>query len=61
MHNSAHADRTAVQPDQKLSEAGARIARVVHELNVPLSLISGSLEQLEQYTDASVRYIRAAF
>jgi len=33
---------------------------VVHELNVPLSLISGSLEQLEQYTDASVRYIRAA-
>jgi len=51
---------TVPQRDQKLSEAGARIARVVHEMNVPLSLIAGSLEQLEQYTDASVRYIRAA-
>jgi len=63
MHNIAQAeaiDRSVGQRDQKLSEAGARIARVVHELNVPLSLISGSLEQLEQYTDASVRYIRAA-
>jgi signal transduction histidine kinase len=63
MQNSAHRvtiDSAVPQLEQKLSEAGARIARVVHELNVPLSLINGSLEQLEQYTDASVRYIRMA-
>jgi two-component system, NtrC family, sensor kinase len=53
-------DAAVPQRERKLSEAGARIARVVHEMNVPLSLIAGSLEQLEQYTDASVRYIRAA-
>ena len=63
MHDMAQSgSRRSLGPqrEQKLSEAGARIARVVHELNVPLSLIAGSLEQLEQYTDASVRYIRAA-
>jgi len=44
---------------QKLSDIGARIAQVAHELNVPLSLIVGSLQSLEQYADASARYIRA--
>jgi two-component system NtrC family sensor kinase len=53
-------DRAAAQREQKLSAAGARIAHVVHEINVPLSLITGSLEQLGQYADASVRYIEAS-
>lgn len=50
--------RTAgAQHAEKLSDLGARIARVAHELNVPLSLIVGSLQSLEQYVDASVRYL----
>jgi signal transduction histidine kinase len=44
---------------QKLSDIGARVARVVHELNVPLSLIIGSLQTLDQYATASMHYIRA--
>jgi len=35
------------------------VARVVHELNVPLSLIVGSLQTLEQYVTASLHYIGA--
>jgi C4-dicarboxylate-specific signal transduction histidine kinase len=38
---------------------GGRIARVAHELNVPVSLISGSLENLDNYVGALVRYVRA--
>lgn len=43
----------------KLTDMGGRIARVAHELNVPVSLISGSLENLDNYVSALLRYVRA--
>jgi signal transduction histidine kinase len=41
-------------------DVGARVARVAHELKVPVSVISGSLENLERYVGALVRFVRAA-
>lgn len=46
------------QHTEKLSDIGARIARVAHELNAPISLISGSLENLEQYVALLVAHVR---
>jgi signal transduction histidine kinase len=54
--------RTAVpqqgQHEAKLTDLGARIARVAHELNAPLSLISGSLDNLAEYVGALIQYVR---
>jgi signal transduction histidine kinase len=44
---------------EKLSDVGARIACIAHELNAPVSLIAGSLENVEHYFDALIRYIHA--
>ncbi len=38
---------------------GGRIGRVAHELNTPVSLIVGSLDNLERHVEALVRYFRA--
>lgn len=51
---------TNARHQDKLSDIGAHVAKAVHELNVPLSLVIGSLQTLEQYTTASARYIRAS-
>ncbi len=48
------------QHRDKLSSIGARIARVAHELNVPAGLVAGSLDNLDQYVGALVRYVRAS-
>jgi two-component system, NtrC family, sensor histidine kinase HupT/HoxJ len=45
--------------DDKLSDLGTRITRVAHEINVPLSLICGSLDTLGQYADALVQFVEA--
>ncbi len=42
----------------RLDGLGGRIARVAHELNTPVSLIVGSVENLEQQVDVLVRYFR---
>jgi len=44
---------------EKLSDVGARIACIAHELNAPVSLIAGSLANVEQYVAALIRYIHA--
>ena len=46
------------QHAEKLSEAGARIARVAHELNAPLSLICGSLDNLGRYFAVLIQYVQ---
>lgn len=43
--------------DEKLTHLGAHIARVAHELNTPASLIAGSLDNLDQYMQALMRYV----
>ncbi|MBI3785758.1 MAG: hypothetical protein HY270_20385 [Deltaproteobacteria bacterium] len=50
-----------VEDDQqtRLEEVGTRLAQVAHEVRVPVSLILGSMQTLEQYTTASLAYIRA--
>ena len=50
-----------IEDDQqvRLEEIGTRLAQVAHEVRVPVSLILGSLQTLEQYTIASLSYIRA--
>ena len=45
------------QRTRRLREIGAQTARVAHELKVPLSLIDGSLQSLEQYATAAKEYI----
>ena len=47
------------QHAEKLSDVGARVARVAHELNAPLSLICGSLENLGQYLDVLIQYVQS--
>ncbi len=44
----------------KLSGLGVRIASVAHELNSPLSMITGSLDLLGKYVDALAHYAEAA-
>jgi len=44
---------------ERLEEIGTRMAQVAHEVRVPVSLILGSMQTLEQYTAASLSYIRA--
>lgn len=46
--------------DRHLRTLGAHVARVVHELRVPLSLIVGSLQSIEQLVGASAAYVRRA-
>jgi signal transduction histidine kinase len=48
------------QPRVRLQEIGAQAARVVHELKVPLSMIDGSLQSLEQHASAATQYMRMA-
>lgn len=43
----------------RLDDLGGRIARVAHELNGPLSLIAGSIENLDHHLGAFVRYVEA--
>jgi len=52
---AAGADQTS--HDEKLTHLGAHIARVAHELNTPASLIAGSLDNLDQYMQALMRYV----
>ncbi len=42
---------------RKLYDLGSRLTRVAHEINVPLSLIVGSLDALAQYTDTLADYV----
>lgn len=53
-------DRVGAQTTLKvrLDDLGGRIARVAHELNTPVSLIVGSVENLEQQVETLVRYFR---
>lgn len=51
-HRSANHER-------KLRNLGVHTAHVVHELRVPLSLIVGSLQSIEQFVAASADYIQA--
>jgi two-component system sensor histidine kinase HupT/HoxJ len=44
---------------ERLSALGTHIARVAHELNAPVSLIAGSLGNLDQQIDALLRYVEA--
>jgi len=44
---------------EKLTHLGAHIARVAHELNTPVSLIAGSLGNLEEHVDALLDYVAA--
>lgn len=56
VHHATPSD--ARQHAEKLSETGARIARVAHELNAPLSLICGSLDNLGQYFAVLIQYVQ---
>jgi signal transduction histidine kinase len=47
------------QQDLKLRALGARTAHVVHELKVPLSLVVGSLQTIEQFAEGAAAYIQA--
>lgn len=44
---------------ERLGQLGAQIARVAHELNAPVSLIAGSLDNLDRQFDALLRYVEA--
>jgi signal transduction histidine kinase len=55
---------SAVEPSdpshhERLGQLGEHIARVAHELNAPVSLIAGSLENLDRQFDALLRYVAA--
>jgi two-component system sensor histidine kinase HupT/HoxJ len=52
-------DNGGLTPRNRLDDLGGRITRVVHELNGPLSLIVGSIENLDRHLDVFVRYVRA--
>jgi two-component system sensor histidine kinase HupT/HoxJ len=60
MEHSAHSELTwsGTDPDhdRRLSHLGAQIARVAHELNTPVSLIAGSLGNLDQHVSALLHY-----
>ncbi len=47
-------------PCDRLSAIGARVARVGHECRVPLSLIAGSLDALQQYAVHVAHYVQAS-
>ncbi|MDX2169914.1 MAG: ATP-binding protein [Deltaproteobacteria bacterium] len=44
---------------QRLGQLGEHIARVAHELNAPVSLIAGSLGNLDRQFDTLLRYVEA--
>lgn len=46
-----------VDHERKLKYLGGEIARVAHELNTPVSLIAGSLSNLDQHVSALLRYV----
>lgn len=50
--------RPDLEQDLKLRALGARTAHVVHELKVPLSLVVGSLQTIEQFAEAAAAYIQ---
>lgn len=50
------ADGTINNITESLSDLDRRVARVAHELKSPLSLIVGSLDALDEYATALVRY-----
>lgn len=43
--------------ERKLKQLGSEVARVAHELNTPVSLIAGSLSNLDQHVSALLRYV----
>lgn len=46
-----------IDHERKLIHLGGEIARVAHELNTPVSLIAGSLSNLDQHVSALLHYV----
>lgn len=46
-----------IDHERRLSRLGAEVARVAHELNTPVSLIAGSLANLDQHVAALLHYV----
>jgi signal transduction histidine kinase len=53
------AETSASSHNERLGQLGEQIARVAHELNAPVSLIAGSLGNLDRQFDALLRYVEA--
>jgi two-component system C4-dicarboxylate transport sensor histidine kinase DctB len=46
-----------ISHEHRLQQLGAEVARVAHELNTPVSLIAGSLSNLDQHVSALLHYV----
>src|ERR1051325_1851574 len=58
--NESVVQSASTRDDRRLDEIGSQVARVVHELSSPLSLISGSLQNLDRHFEILLRFVRDA-